>query len=354
MKVLQKNLLLKNNTYQLLNSLKHIELFSPNFKLGVKPVLYILLFIVPIFSMGQQNLVPNPSFEEYYSCPSSNDLNDGQLELCKGWWKPTMGTSDYFNACNTNGLVDIPNNFWGYQPAYDGNGYVGLVPITWIISTGEYDEGKEYIQAQLLKPLTPCVEYHFEMQVNFANYSRYGFSRLGALFTKNAIHKTNWDAITNTPQVLNNQGILIDTVNWVKISGNFVAIGNEQYLTIGYFFDNVTNDTLNFQAPIGFDDSGYGYYYIDDVSLTEVGPVEDCSYDVPNVLTPNNDGLNDKWEFQSSVDSHMEIVNRWGNTVYEATGNSFSWDGAECIEGVYYYTYTNDKYTKTGFIQLIR
>ncbi|TSJ46728.1 gliding motility-associated C-terminal domain-containing protein [Fluviicola chungangensis] len=321
----------------------------------IKPVFYSILFLTLFafpFGFAQTNLVYNGGFEEYYSCPVSNDLNNGQLELCKGWWKPTMGTSDYFNRCNNTG-VGVPNNFWGYQETFEGNSYVGLFPIDWYINSGEYF-GSEYIQTQLLDLLTPCVEYHFEMQVNFANYSRYGFSRLGALFTQNPIHSTTWDAITLNPQILNNQGILVDTLNWVKVEGNFIASGNEQYLCIGYFFDNVQNDTVNFQPPVGFPEEGGGYYYIDNVSLTEIGVVPNCDYSLPNIITPNNDGINDIWEYNSPSEGELTIVNRWGNTVYHEKGISFSWNGGECTDGVYYYRYNSELFSKTGFIQLIR
>ncbi|HTG56013.1 MAG TPA: gliding motility-associated C-terminal domain-containing protein [Niabella sp.] len=338
----------------MLNTSKYSNLFSPGFLPGIKPVFYtiIILFLLVNPLAAQQNLIYNGGFEEYYSCPVSNDLNTDQLELAKGWWKPTSGTSDYFNRCN-NTSVGIPTNFWGYQEAYQGNGYVGLVPSEWQIENGVY-VGFEYIQTKLLQPLAPCVEYHFEMQINFANYSRYGFSRIGALFTKSPIHTLNWDAITNNPQILNNQGFLTDTVNWVTLTGNFTATGNEQYLCIGYFFDNVKNDTTMFQVPPVFVDTGYGYYYIDNVSLVEVGAVENCEYELPNIITPNNDGTNDVWEFNSSSEGHLAIINRWGNTVYEATGYSFQWDGENCTDGVYYYSYTSDVFSRTGFIQLIR
>ena len=302
---------------------------------------------------AQQNLVYNSGFEEYYSCPVENDLGgNNQLELAKGWWKPTLGTSDYFNRCN-NYIVDVPTNFGGYQEAYEGDGYVGLVPVAWQISSGTNFEF-EYLQTKLIQALTPCVEYHFEMQVNFANYSRYAISKLGALFTKNPIHTTTWDPILSKPQVLNNQGFLTDTVNWITISGNFTATGNEKYLTLGYFFDNVQNDTVNFQPPLGFPDEGYGYYYIDNVSLIELGAVENCDYSLPNIVTPNNDGTNDTWEFSSTTEGHLVILNRWGNTVYEKTGYSFQWDGENCTDGIYYYVYTSEVFSKTGFIQLIR
>src|SRR5690606_1785401 len=165
-----------------LNILKHTILFSSNLKLEIKPVLYITFIYLILSSptQAQQNLVPNGSFEEYWECPTANDLNDGQFEKVKYWWKPTMGTSDYFNRCN-NGIVGVPNNFWGHQEPYSGNGYVGLVPIS-INSLGNIDS-YEYIQTQLTKSLKPCYQCYFYMYVCMANYSTHSLGRLGAVFS---------------------------------------------------------------------------------------------------------------------------------------------------------------------------
>lgn len=325
----------------------------------IKPVLHtiILLFIV-VSLKAQENLVSNGSFEEYYSCPVSNDLNNGQLELVKGWWKPTLGSSDYFNRCNT-GVVGVPDNFWGHQEAFHGDAYVGMSLISWYLSTGSYI-GNEYIQAKLTTPLTSCVEYHFEMKVNFANYSRYAFGRIGALFTPNSVHSSTDIAITTSPQIINNQGILSDTVKWITISGNFISLGNEQYITIGYFFENVQNDTIYFQDPMEFNDEGYGYYYIDNIVLTEIGIAENCEYIIPNVITANNDGVNDFLDLQLPQEGKFTILNRWGNIIYKNSDSIILWPqlDSNLTEGVYFYVLeyqvNNKKERKTGFIQLIR
>lgn len=110
-----------------------------------KLVLYSILLLSG-FLRSQENLVPNGSFEEFWQCPVGNDLNDGQFERCKYWWKPTTsGTADYFNECHTGGIVGVPNNFWGYQEAFHGKGYVGILPLEGLIATGE-EFGRELIK----------------------------------------------------------------------------------------------------------------------------------------------------------------------------------------------------------------
>jgi OOP family OmpA-OmpF porin len=231
----------------MLNKNKYDKLFGLGKLPGIKPVLtFFILFLFSFKSEAQENLVPNGSFEEYYSCPESNDLNNGQFELCKYWWKPTLGTPDYFNRCN-NGVVGVPNNFWGYQEPYDGDGYVGMVPIS-INATGSI-ESYEYIQTQLTTTLKPCYQYYFSMYVCMANYSTHSLGRLGAVFSNDTTFNNfnifnNLGIISSVPQIVNNLGTIDDSSDWVKIAGYFTANGNENFLTIGYFYDNVIKSPL--------------------------------------------------------------------------------------------------------------
>lgn len=61
--------------------------------------------------------------------------------------------------------------------------------------------------------------------------------------------------------------------------------------------------------------------------------------EVPNIFTPNNDGINDKFSFNRlSVNSfNAQIFNRWGKKVYEWTDPKEGWDGSTSEAGVYYY-----------------
>ena len=68
-------------------------------------------------------------------------------------------------------------------------------------------------------------------------------------------------------------------------------------------------------------------------------------YLLPNVFTPNGDGINDVFQPfpYSNVESvRMFIYNRWGRLVFQTTNPDILWDGkqsahAEPVNGVYYY-----------------
>jgi gliding motility-associated-like protein len=90
----------------------------------------------------------------------------------------------------------------------------------------------------------------------------------------------------------------------------------------------------------------------------------------PNVFSPNNDELNDVYElilsndFKWIGDFYFQILNRWGQVIYEASNQLVKWDGTqngnELTEGIYFYTYsykdvyTGEKHQGHGNIQLIK
>ncbi len=72
---------------------------------------------------------------------------------------------------------------------------------------------------------------------------------------------------------------------------------------------------------------------------------------VPNVFTPNGDGINDVWKFSEESlkgmkEFHLTIYNRWGQKVWETENQdeaiNTGWDGKNflgitCSPGIYYY-----------------
>lgn len=92
----------------------------------------------------------------------------------------------------------------------------------------------------------------------------------------------------------------------------------------------------------------------------------DFSIAVPNVFTPNGDGMNDYFEVrQTGVKSiNMLIFNRWGELIFKSDDLSKTWDGnnngVQMPEGVYYYLiqvtdFSNKLYPEIkGDLSLIR
>lgn len=325
---------------------------------------FCMFFCSTNMAFSQENLVRNGSFEEYWECPYTETMPDNpQIERCKYWYAPTVGTPDFFHACANPSIVGVPINKYGYQLPYDGNGYIGVFAMAYDPQNANYD-WREYIQTKLEHPLSKGGEYYMEFYVNKCNGDDdicLAIDRFGALFTDYKISSDDpyyliLDAI---PQISNpRHNIITDTLNWTKISGTFIAKGGEIYLTIGNFYSSDNTDML--LCP-SMSPSKLAYYYIDGVLLKHV----ESQINIPNVFTPNNDGINDRFviEHKSIVEFELNIRTRWGNSVYSTNDINEYWDGrfknSDCPDGVYYYTIKakgaeGKIYNLNGTIQLIR
>jgi gliding motility-associated-like protein len=60
---------------------------------------------------------------------------------------------------------------------------------------------------------------------------------------------------------------------------------------------------------------------------------------VPNIFTPNADGLNDTFRVPgiATGTARLEVYSRWGTPVYTAARYAHDWDGGTLPSGVYYY-----------------
>lgn len=84
-------------------------------------------------------------------------------------------------------------------------------------------------------------------------------------------------------------------------------------------------------------------------------------FEFPNVISPNNDNINDVFEITNLPENtEVFILNRWGNTVFSSTNYQNNWQGKdnsgkELVNGVYTYYYkTKDGKTGHGFVHLIK
>ena len=88
---------------------------------------------------------------------------------------------------------------------------------------------------------------------------------------------------------------------------------------------------------------------------------EEFSLYVPNIFTPDNDGLNDKFYVKYNYRPQfwqITIFNRNGNEVFSSSNPDFYWLGKDSAPGVYYYiikyTYNNINETLSGTITLAK
>ena len=105
----------------------------------------------------------------------------------------------------------------------------------------------------------------------------YSVDALGATLTVDQIKAKNADRILQRPQITNRPGHIMDNMDeWTEFCGYYRARGNEQYLTIGNFWDNSTTQYVTNHNEYSDSAFFYAYYLIDNVSVFEIESEFEC------------------------------------------------------------------------------
>lgn len=84
---------------------------------------------------------------------------------------------------------------------------------------------------------------------------------------------------------------------------------------------------------------------------------------IPNVFTPNGDGINDVWEIEALnemyPDNELLVVNRWGVEVYRVKGYRNDWNAGNLEQGTYFYQLSlvldnGQREVLTGYLTVLR
>ena len=307
----------------------------------------LIAFCLIVFvsaTKAQNNLVPDGSFEDTLSCPHIG----GNINLAVNWFEPNFKTSDLFNNCSTGGY-GVPQNFMGYQKAFDGGNYAGIT-LFWN-SVSNY---REYIGIKLVNQLIKNQNYVLKLYFSHADSCNYIVNNFHAGFSPDTIGYFNHIILNPTIKYMIRKNMMNEKNDWNVADLIFKAKGNENFLFIGNFdTDNQTSITLSSGSNQSTFD--FSYIYIDSVSIY---PIKN---EIPNVFTPNNDGINDVWtiNLKNSQNSNTIIYDRWGLKVFESNYPIVIWDGRtssgiECNNGIYFFVINTNDLQEKGFIQLIR
>jgi len=284
----------------------------------------------------QLNLVLNGDFEDSLKCPNYNQEG---IKCGKNWYSPDIASPNYFFPCNDTlwfKTYSTPKNMFGFLIPKSGKAYIGFGIAREIAG---YDIWRESGLGALKNKLEGCKKYLFSAYINQSDSANCTISDLDVIFT-DYMPKLSDDFIFSSKQNVNYLSKVhfdlssknIDTLNWTLLTDTLEAVGGESYLII-------TNTKLNSELQIVKFRPAYievfAYYYIDDVSLTEL---PDQELNIPNIITPNSDGLNDYFVIENLPANHeLWVYNRWGNQVYYSNNYQNDWSPPDLSPGVYFY-----------------
>jgi gliding motility-associated-like protein len=91
------------------------------------------------------------------------------------------------------------------------------------------------------------------------------------------------------------------------------------------------------------------YTYTQVVRPTEIS--------IPNVFSPNGDGLNDVLEFpgvEYYANAQLSVFNRWGQEIYTNGNYKNTWNARDVSDGTYFFVLKVDGKEYTGAVTLLR
>ena len=133
---------------------------------------------------------------------------------------------------------------------------------------------------------------------------------------------------------------------------------------IGFLSDTIQaqSNPVIFEARFSSIPVGSYTVYVEDARECRKEMVVEIPLDgtifIPNIFTPNNDNVNDKFYVRNLPDgSRLVVTNRWGKEVYASGNYSLDnlWDGTGAPDGVYFYRLEiKGGGTRSGWVEVLR
>lgn len=294
---------------------------------------WILVGIFLIHNLvAQTNLVPNPNFAAHTGCQlivnQNGHGNSGPLDIpaLVSWRMPgrvgsnSVGSADYYRV-NTCGCQFSP-----CPSPRSEESMTGIIPRSNGLETPGWTE---YLTVKMNQSLTQGKLYYAQFYTHNKR-SDFSLNRMGVHFSQDLLEQSSASvplAIGGDAHIENPpERMLLQSLGWTRIAGLFrPENANNEWITIGNFHDGVeteyfSTDGSTLKQP---------YYFLDDVSVYDVeellcnpgcgpanGPISLGL--VPNVMTPNGDGINDQWNVavSNAVWYEVEIFDSGGALVH--------------------------------------
>ncbi len=118
---------------------------------------------------------------------------------------------------------------------------------------------------------------------------------------------------------------------------------------VNYYWDFADNTTFEGRDPEPHAYILPGVYNMELITETSIGCLDTAYQEIvvpemsiPNIMTPNGDGINDFLVVNCLEEGYdLTVYNRWGKKVAEIYDYDNSWNGDDLVDGKYYCTLTN-------------
>lgn len=237
-------------------------------KITRQPISCLVFAFSTMLISGQEkvdlNLVVNSGFESNINCPEDYGTLTKDVENVLA---PTQGSTDYFHSCSFK--MTSSSNFMGYQEPFEGDAYLGL----YMYAPKDY---REYVTLKLQDSLKRGQTYEISFFVSLAEKAEYAVSKFGILFTGKPMDIQTRRNIPinmlrkrglNTYTTAGNPHYFTDKNGWTQVKGEYMARGDEKFITIGNFDSNLDTPYVKKGKNL----KKAAYYYMDYITVKESG-----------------------------------------------------------------------------------
>ena len=315
----------------------------------------------PLASIGQFNLIPDPSFEDTIRCPGDSTITKARI-----WYNPTIcGSPDYFYPTMLGNAIcpwQYPGNWggggysaatnpWGQQIPNSGFGYAGIACAI-----------SEFIATPLNDTLVAGKSYAVSFYASLSERYPLALDLLSFCFTSDSLTDYNtvtcWNYINTLHVDAGNQAgnFLTDTAGWTLVRDTFIAVGGERHLVFGNIDTAQTQYyVIDSAAPLGT------IYYLDDFDVHCIDCIAD-TFEPPAypeiVVTPSISSGEIILSGNLPEGTKFEVYDLLGQLVYYnelQNGNQTQQIFLQLTVGVYSYrVVSNNNVLKADKLVLVR
>lgn len=237
-------------------------------------VTFILAFCI-LYVNAQENLISNPSFEEYFDC--EYELHDKLETIIPDWY--ALVRSPYYIRDNCS-IYDNPN--FATLPQ-DGNGFLTGINSVYLNSDSLGHQGRMNFQCELNQSIYHNSTYYLSFYIAPGSINSVPISHLGINFTDEIVLDPYYDNFPHYPY-LQTPTIEIDTIlgsgsdfgEWQKVDWCFSPDSIYTIMQIGYFspidsiqFESEVSGNINFTAYDNFE-----FYEVPLTAELEIAPFD--------------------------------------------------------------------------------
>jgi len=232
----------------------------------LKQISILYLFIISFNSKAQENLVLNPSFEDFYpdeelSCAAYT--SEKFSETIMYWKSPSTGSPDIISMEVAPNCITYPlNTNLADQLPRTGKSYSAMIN-----RDSDNETFREYIQGTLSSDLEIGVNYKIKFYISLGVVSGRTTNNIGIKFF-NSEQSFQTSSFINIVPDANYDGLpFVNKDDWTEIAFDFIPTdSNLRYFVIGNFFDGENTDFEIIEGSLVTD---FYYYLVDDVSVSK-------------------------------------------------------------------------------------